>query len=101
MVRLKDQNGPNMKERNMLRTPYQTTERVPRKRGGMKGAVLYQKTVKVQMVGTNPEDLQQVAQSIHIAANVHPLVAGGKKRRKVFIGKSESMIPTKVFEGIV
>lgn len=85
----------------MDRTPYQTTERVPRKRGGMKGVALYQKIVKVQIVGTNPEELQQVAQSIHIAANVHPLVAGGKKRRKVFIGKSQSDIPTKVFEGLV
>lgn len=84
----------------MDRTPYQTTERVPRKRGGMKQVALYQKEVVIPLVGTNPAELQQVAASIHLAAGSHPLVSGGKGKRKVFVGKAKSQIPTKVFDGV-
>jgi len=84
----------------MNRTPYQTTERVPRRRGGQVQVSLYQKEIRIPLVGTNPEELQQVAAAIHLAAGAHPLVSGGKGRRKVFVGKSESRIPTKVFDGL-
>jgi hypothetical protein len=90
-----------MKEYQMLRTPYQTKKKVSRPVGGLKRAALYRKIVKVEMVGTNPAELQQVAQSIHIAASSHPLVSGGKEKRKVFLAKGISYIPTKVFEGVV
>lgn len=80
----------------MDKTPFKKT----RKRGGMKQVILYKKDIVIPIVGTDQEELQRVAQIAHIAVGSHPLVSGGRGKRKVFVGKSQSTKPTKVFDGV-
>lgn len=82
------------------RTPLATTEEVTAKVGRPKQVTLYQKVVKIPLTGRNPKQLQEVAHAIHMAAASHPHVVGGKKGRKVFVQKTDSSIPTKVFDGV-
>ena len=81
------------------RTPLKTTKNILRNRKTQ--AALYKKIVTIPLTGTNPEELQQVAATIHLAAANHPLVLGGKFKRKVFVNKTDSDIPLKIFDGIV
>lgn len=82
------------------RTPLATTKEVKAKVGRPSQVVLYQKVVKIPLTGRNPKQLQEVAAAIHKAAASHELVVGGKKGRKVFVQKTDSCIPTKVFDGV-
>lgn len=84
----------------MKRTPLQTTNVIPRKVGGMKQVALYKKVVTIPITGTNPAELQQVAAHIHESASNHPLVLGGKGKRKVYVQKYISDTPTKIFDGV-
>lgn len=83
------------------RTPLQTKENVARRPGGMKQTALYKKSVKMDLYGNNPAELQQVAAHIRSQASDHELVVGGKNKRKVSVAHGASDTPKKVFDGIV
>lgn len=80
-----------------MKTPIQTTKRVPRKIGGLKNICIYEKKILLRLAG-EPSELQRVAHDMHLFLGSHPLIKGGKNQRKVSISHV-SNIPTKVFEG--
>jgi hypothetical protein len=83
----------------MTRTPLQTTERIPRKVGGLKQIHLYAKETTFLTTGANPEDHQHLMADVHKYIGQHPLVVGGKGKRRIHV-TSRSVPPTKIFDGV-
>jgi hypothetical protein len=83
----------------ITRTPIQTTEKVLRKVGGMKQIALYEKLENLKITGGNPEDHQSLAADIHKFIGSHPLVVGGKGKRRLHVTHT-STVPKKIFDGI-
>lgn len=80
------------------RTPLQTTEKVSRKIGGMKQTLLYTKQETFLLTG-EPSDLQRVMADVHVFIGQHPLIVGGKTKKRVHV-ISHGTKPIKIFEGI-
>lgn len=81
------------------RTPLSTTKRVPRKVGGQKQVCLYEKTTTLKLTG-EPSELQKVMADLHAHLHSHPLVTGGKTKRKVHVTYTSNE-PSKIFDGVI
>lgn len=90
--------------KTVARTPSATKTAIKKGSGrkpNPKHVELYHKVVTIPLTGSNPEQLQAVAKAAHEAVSNHEHVLGGKKKRSVFVGKSESDTPKKIFDGTI
>lgn len=62
---------------------------------------IYMKTVMIPLAGEDPSHLVEVAAAAHQAVANHPLVLGGKGKRKVYASQVQGQLPVKVFDGTV
>jgi len=58
---------------------------------------LFQKTLRISLVGNKENEINQVAHAIH-SLN-HPLTIGGRYKRKVTVSKLHSSDVIKIFDG--
>jgi len=90
--------------KTVARTPSATKSAINKgsgRRPNPKHIEMYAKTVTIPLTGSNPEQLQAVAKAAHQAVANHEHVLGGKKKRSVFVGKSDSITPKKIFDGTI
>lgn len=90
--------------KTVARTPLATKSAINKGNGrkpNPKHIEMYQKMVTIPLTGANPEQLQAVALAAHQAVANHEHVLGGKKKRSVFVGKTPSDTPKKIFDGTI
>lgn len=90
--------------KTVARTPLATKSAINKGSGrkpNPKHIEMYQKMVTIPLTGANPDQLQAVALAAHQAVANHEHVLGGKKKRSVFVGKTPSDTPKKIFDGTI
>ncbi len=75
-----------------------TKRPVGRKTKGVQTA-LFQKTMKLSLVGHDESEINQVAHAIHSLS--HPLTTGTRYKRKVTVTSLDSSKTVKIFDGKV
>jgi len=60
---------------------------------------LFQKTMKLSLVGNNEDEIKEVAHALHALS--HPLTTGTRHKRKVTIASIYSSDIVKIFDGKV
>jgi len=60
---------------------------------------LFQKTIKISLVGNSPDEIKTVAHAIHSIS--HPLTTGTRHKRKVTVSTLHSSDTVKIFDGKV
>lgn len=60
---------------------------------------LFQKTMKISLVGHSPDEIKEVARAIHSIS--HPLTTGTRHKRKVTVSTLNSSNTVKIFDGKV